>query len=143
VTAVRDDRTDYKGLTTLRLAAPGGGLWAQLHPAIPAKTSPRGKVINPGAPAHVRVGGGIGISAWATQDPDALDQAANLLHDAATWLAGQQTPPEPTNAAAVPLPFDQIVEEAGPPAAALDTPETAPTAVSGEPAPTNQETQHG
>jgi len=142
VTAVRDDRTDYKGLTTLRLAAPGGGLWAQLHPAIPAKTSPRGKVINPGAPAHVRVSGGIGISAWATQDPDALDQAANLLHDAATWLAGQQTPPEPTNAAAVPLPFDQIVEEAGPPAAALDTPE-APTAVSGEPAPTNQETQHG
>lgn len=37
----------------------------------------------------------------------------------------------------------QIVEEAGPPAAALDTPETAPTAVSSEPAPTNQETQHG
>lgn len=36
----------------------------------------------------------------------------------------------------------QIVEEAGRPAAALDTPEVV-SAASGEPAPTNQETQHG
>lgn len=71
-------------------------------------------------------------------DPNITVRASELEQLCHAVLA---TPPAPPNAAAVPLPFDQIVEEAGVQAAALDTPETAPTlAVSGEPAPTTKDT---
>jgi len=93
--------------------------------------------------------------AWLAYDFDVIEHCDALLRlhgdsaGADREIAHAEALGIPVHRGHVPLAWvarwrhAQIVEEAGPPAAALDTPETVYAAVSGEPAPTNQETQHG
>lgn len=72
-------------------------------------------------------GSGMGRRQWFARHADERREIVARLRN------GDPAPDGP-----MPLPFAQIIEEAGRPAAALDTPEVV-SAASGEPAPTTQE----